>query len=152
MRGDRLVERQEPDGGLTLLTVLPVERVEHFLDRFGRAEELIEVRAPSVRRAAGTRSAGFPCSRYCRSSASKTSLRGPGRAEDLVQQGSGLLVEPELRQRLAGSIPARAASIAAGASIAASGGGALPSFKSARSSSDCRRMPGSTGLAFGAPS
>ena len=43
MRGDRLVKRQEPDGRFALLAVLPVERVEHFLDRPGRAEELIEV-------------------------------------------------------------------------------------------------------------
>ena len=43
MRGDRLVERQEPDGGLTLLAVLSVKPVEHFLDRSGRAEELLHL-------------------------------------------------------------------------------------------------------------
>ena len=35
----------------------------------------------------------------------KDLFRGFGRAEDSVQQGGGLLLEPELRQRLAGSIP-----------------------------------------------
>ena len=61
MRGDRFLERQEPDRGLPLLAVVAVERVEDF-------------------------------------------LRGLGRAEDLVQQGSRLLLEGELGQRLAGAI------------------------------------------------
>ena len=41
-RSNWFVERQEPSRRLPLLAVLPVERVEHLLDRSGRAEQLIE--------------------------------------------------------------------------------------------------------------
>ena len=61
VRGDRLVERQEPDRGLPLRAVVAVECVEHL-------------------------------------------LRGPSWTEDLVQQGSRLLIEGKLAQRFAGSI------------------------------------------------
>ena len=104
MGGDRLVERQEPDGRLTLLTVLPVERVKHFLDRFGRAEELIEVWGHSFRerQEPGRR---LPLLTVLPVERVEDLLRVLGRAEDQVQQGSDLLLEPELRQRLPASIP-----------------------------------------------
>ena len=151
MRGDRLVERQEPDGRLTLLTVLPVERVEHFLDRFGRAEELIEVWGHRFRERQEP-DGGLPLLTVLPVERVEDLLRGFGRAEDRSSKGAASCLSPSFVSASRARYRARAASIAAGASIVASGGGALPSFKAARSSSDCRRRPGSTGFPFGAPS
>jgi hypothetical protein len=42
VRRDRLVERQEPDGGLALGAVPAVERVEDLLRGFGRSQDLVK--------------------------------------------------------------------------------------------------------------
>ena len=44
MRGDWLVEREEPDRGFALFAVLAVEGSEDFVDRLRGAQELVDVR------------------------------------------------------------------------------------------------------------
>ena len=42
VRGERLVQGEEPDCGFVLLAELAVEPLEDLLGRFGRAEHLVE--------------------------------------------------------------------------------------------------------------
>ena len=117
-----------------------------YLDRLPRSSS----RCGAIGSLSGrNQTAGFPCSRYCAVERVEDLLGGPGWAEDLVQQGSRLLAQGELGQRLAGSI-AGTGGFERGGCIdrGASGGGALPAFTAASSSSDCRRSAGSTGFRF----